>query len=89
MAYTDHLLRFRRLSNAQLLAKQAALEAQDTGLSQQTMGSKSFARDLRLLTDQLNAIAYVLSERGYVIPENNEGRAKNPMVGSVDFSQIQ
>ena len=86
MAYTDFLLRYRSLSNDALVAKQAALEAKDTILSQQSMGSKAFTRDLRLLQDQLNAIAYVLKERSattIIKPIINHG------IGITDFSEVR
>lgn len=53
------------MSTEDLLAKQVLLEKQNSVFSSQSMGSKSFIRDLRYLTDQLNAIAFVLRERGY------------------------
>ena len=86
MAYTDYLLRFRAMSSADLAVKQAALEAKDTILSQQSMGSKAFTRDLRLLQDQLNAIAYVLKERSattIIKPIINHG------IGITDFSEVR
>ena len=47
------------------------------------MGTKTMTRDLRLLQDQLNAIAFVLKERGCVtiIPA-----VINHNIGVVDFS---
>lgn len=89
MAYTDHLLSYRMESTEDLLAEKVAIKAQRTIFSQQSMGSKSLARDLRLLEERLQAVNYVLRERGYVVPEFDSGRPKSTMVGSVDFSQIQ
>lgn len=85
MAVQDHLLRFRQKSTADLQALQAKLEAQDDALQQQSMGTKSFTKDTRYITDQLNAIAYVLRERGAIVivpPPINVG------VGIADFGQI-
>ena len=86
MAVADFLLRFRSLSTAALQAKQTALEAQDTIFQSQGMGTKTMTRDLRLLQDQLNAIAFVLKERGCVtiIPA-----VINHNIGVVDFSGVQ
>ncbi len=86
VALQDYLLRFRMLTNDQLVAKQAALESQETFFSQQGMGSKSMTRDLRLLQDQLNAIAFVLRERGTTTVTPIK---QNPCIGHVDFSEIQ
>lgn len=86
MAAQDHLLRFRSKSSADLLVKQVALEAQDDAFQQQSMGTKSFTKDVRYIQDQLNAIAYVLRERGAIVisaPPVNVG------VGITDFSQIK
>lgn len=86
MAMQDHLLRFRQKTTGDLLIKQAALEAQDDAFTQQSMGTKSFTKDSRLIQDQLNAIAYVLRERGAIVisaPPVNVG------VGMTDFSQIK
>ena len=86
MAVPDHLLRFRQKSTADLLTLQAALEAQETVFVQQAMGTKSFTRDLHLLQDKLNAIAFVLRERGssaIIKPQ------LNPNIGITDFGNIQ
>lgn len=85
MAYTDYLLRYRQKETAWLLAKQAELEAQETIFTQQSMGNTSMTRDLRLLQDQLTAIAYVLRERGAVTIEKAR---LNVGVGVTDFSNI-
>ena len=86
MAYTDYLLRYRAKDTAALEALRTALEARETTIVSQSMGTKSITRDLRMLQDQLNAIAYVLKERGATVivkPVINHG------IGVVDFSQIQ
>lgn len=85
MAMSDYLLRFRQLTTQELQDKRTALEARDNEFSAQSMGTKSFQRDLRMLQDQLNAIAFVLRERnGLVIikPPINYG------VGVTDFSDV-
>lgn len=85
MAVADHLLRFRLMSTEDLQAKKLQLEGQESIFSQQSIGSKSATRDLRLLYEQLNAIANVLAERGIQCvvkaPFNNS-------VGTVDFSGV-
>lgn len=83
MAMTDHLLRLRQKTTEALQALQTSYEAQETIFSQQSMGTKSFTRDLRLLDDKLQAIAFVLRERGAIVivpPPVNYG------VGVTDFS---
>jgi hypothetical protein len=75
----DHLLRFRAKTTEWLQAREAELEAQETIFSAQAMGNTSMQRDLRLLQDQLNAIALVLKERQ---------TTGNSSVGVVDFSGI-
>lgn len=81
----DYLIRYRSLSTEALLEKQAALEAQDTIYSSQSLGTRSFTRDLRLVNEQLNAIAYVLRERAPVTQPTGE---PNEFVGTVDFSNV-
>lgn len=87
MAMSDHLLRFRALSTGALQTKQAELEKLDAApFQQQSMGTKSWTMDRRTITDQLNAIAFILRERGAIIlepPPVNVG------VGITDFSQIK
>jgi len=87
MAMHDHLLRFRALSTEALQAKQTALEKLDAApFEQQSMGTKSWTLDRRTITDQLNAIAFVLRERGAIVitpPPINVG------VGITDFSEIK
>jgi len=89
MAASDHHLSYRAYSTDELTTERATLRAARSTFISQSMGTKSFQRDLRLLEERLQSVNYVLASRGYVIPENDEGRAKNPMVGSVDFSQIK
>lgn len=82
----DHLLRFRQKSTEDLLAKQAELEGQETTFIAQSMGGKSFTRDLQLIESKLQAIAYVLAQRGYTTPVK---AIINPNIGTVDFSATQ
>lgn len=85
----DHLLGYRQYSTDELTTERTTLRAARSTFISQSMGSKSFQRDLRLLEERLQAVNFVIRERGYVIPENDPSRAKSPMVGSVDFSQIK
>jgi hypothetical protein len=64
MADGSWLLIFRSFDTGDLLDKRDALIASMTTLSSQAVGSKSFTRDLRELKDQLEAIIFVLNERG-------------------------
>lgn len=86
MAYSDHLLRFRQKSTEELQALQTQLEAQETIFTQQGMGTKTMTRDLRLLQDKLNAIAFVLRERGSTVIIKAQ---LNPNIGVTDFSCIR
>jgi len=83
--WTDFLLRYRSKDSVWLLAKQAELEAQETIFTQQSMGNTSMTRDLRMLQDQLTAIAYVLKEQGGITIKKPR---INPSVGIVDFSNV-
>lgn len=83
MALSDYLVRFRSLSTEALLEKQVSLEAQDTIYQSQSLGTRSFARDLRMMNEQLNAIAYVLRERSPVTQPTGE---PSEFVGTTDFS---
>jgi len=87
MATSDHTLRFRQDSTESLITLKASLIAKESVFSQQAMGSKSFTRDLRFMADQINAICFVLAERGYTVhptaPTANYG------AGICDFSNVQ
>lgn len=85
MPIADHLVRFRMKSTEDLLTLQTELEAQETIFNAQSQGSTSMQRDLRLLADKLNAIAYVLRERGVapITPNPNQ-----QTVGTTDFSNV-
>ena len=57
---------FRAYTTEELLALQAQLKASITAMgvfTSQTVGNKSYTRDLRELTDQLCAAQFVLNER--------------------------
>ena len=82
MAMSDHLLDFRSMSTVELTDLRTSLRAQRSVFSAQSMGTKSFQRDLRLLTDQLAAIAYVLKERSLPAGENN-------FIGVTNFGLIK
>lgn len=64
MADGSLLLIFRSFSTDDLLNKKDELIGSMTTLSSQTVGSKSFTRDLTRLERQLEAIVFVLNERG-------------------------
>lgn len=83
MAYHDHLLGYRMETTAALQTEKSTLTAARTTFIQQSMGTKSFQRDLRLLEERLQAVNYVLRERGYTEPVKAN---INPNVGIADFS---
>jgi hypothetical protein len=64
MADGGWLLIFRSFSTEDLLDKRDALIGSMTTLASQSIGSKSITRDLRELKSQLEAIIFVLNERG-------------------------
>lgn len=80
---TDYLLRFRQKTVEQLQTLQTELEAQQSIFSQQSMGTKSYTRDLRRLDDQLNAIAFVLREKTPIVINKRPG---DYGTGITDFS---
>jgi len=88
MAASDHHLGYRQYSTDELTTERTTLRAARSTFISQSMGTKSFQRDLRLLEERLQSVNYVLRERGYVIPDNDEGRPRNPMIGTTDFSQV-
>lgn len=86
MAANDMLLDYRSYSTDELTAERTALRAARTTFVSQSMGTKSFQKNLNLLEDRIRAVAYVLRERGSLeptVPTVNVG------VGQTDFSQIQ
>jgi hypothetical protein len=87
MAAADHYLRFRRMTAEELVTESARLTALNNGFSQMGMGTKQFAMATRDTLDQLNAIAFVQSERGYSVPEGPRD-VKNTTVFTTDFSGV-
>jgi hypothetical protein len=81
MADGGLLLVFRALTTADLQKRQKELlKHLGTTLSSQTVGSKSFTRDLREIRALLEAITFVLNERG--LPGNYDSTI------ITDFSEI-
>jgi hypothetical protein len=67
MADGGLLLIFRGMTTEELLALQAKLRAQFLALgpyASQTVGNKSFTKDSRALQSQMEAVQFVLNERG-------------------------
>lgn len=64
MADGSWLLIYRSFSTEDLLAKKDELIGSMTTLSSQTVGNKSFTLDLQELKSQLEAVIFVLNERG-------------------------
>ena len=87
VSYTDHLLSYRMESNDDLLAEKTALKNQRSVFVSQGMGSKTFQRDLRLLEERLQAVNFVLRERGYTIPDSRP--TPNTMIFTTSFGNIQ
>jgi hypothetical protein len=76
MADGGLLLVFRGMDTGTLLTMQAKLQGHLSNLSaysSQTVGSKSFTRDVNAIQRQLEAIQFVLNERGSGIPQGYEG----------------
>jgi hypothetical protein len=63
MADGSLLMVFRSLSTDELVFRKNKLLDSITTLSSQTVGGKSFTRDLRLAQNQLEAIVFVMNER--------------------------
>lgn len=85
MAMSDHLLRYRQETDDDLIAEKTRLKAQETVFNQQQQGGTSMTRDLKLLTDKINAVCFVLAERGSQITQ----RAPNDQsFGVTDFSGV-
>lgn len=85
MAYHDHLLGYRMESTGDLQTEKATLSAARTTFISQGMGSKTYQRDLRLLEERLQAVNYVLRERGatVIIPSTlNHG------IGVANFENV-
>ena len=84
--YNDYLLRFRSKTTEELLTKQRELEEQESAFVTQAEEDRSYTKDLGFIRDQLNAIAFVLRERGGVAITR---APVNVNIGTIDFSQIQ
>jgi hypothetical protein len=85
MSTADHLVYYRLKSTDDLNTELAQLSAQHTIFISQGQGSTNMQRDLRLNRDLMNAIAYVLRERGVlpITPNPNQ-----QTVGVTDFSNV-
>jgi hypothetical protein len=84
MADGGLLLVFRGMDSGTLITMQAKLQGHLSNLSaysSQTVGSKSFTRDVNAIQKQLEAIQFVLNERSSGIVQGYEG------VYLTDFSQ--
>lgn len=64
MADGSWLLIYRSYSTDDLSTEHDNLIGQLTTLSSQTVGNKSFTRDLRELKNRLEAVVFVMNERG-------------------------
>lgn len=63
MADGSLLLVYRSYDTGELIALRDKIKGSYSTMSSQTVGSKSYTRDLRLLQSQLEAITFVLNER--------------------------
>ena len=88
MAYDSYLLGYRMDSTEDLLTEKARLKALDSGFATMGMGTKQFAFALAQNNDKLQAVNYVLRERGYRVPDGPRA-TPNTQVGVVDFSEIR
>lgn len=86
MSYSDHLLGYRLESTEDLETEKAELKRQRTIFIQQGMGTKQFQRDLNLLEERLQAVNFVLRERGAttIIPA-----PLNHSIGVMSFENIE
>jgi hypothetical protein len=87
MAVADHLLRYRMMTEAELVTENARLSALNSGFASQNLGTKAFTLALSQVMDQLNAVAYVRRERGYSVPDGPRV-TQNTQVGVVNFEDI-
>jgi len=88
MAVADHLLRYRMMTDAELVTENARLTALNSGFASQNLGTKAFTLALSQVMDQLNTVAFVRRERGYSVPEGVRV-TQNTMVGVVNFEYIR
>lgn len=70
---------YRGYSSEDLLAERDNLRSQLSIFATQSVGSKSFTRDLRELRDRLEACQFVVNERGQLVKHSEV---------TVDFSQL-
>lgn len=84
--YADWIFIYRSYTTAELQTELTTVKEEQSVFTQQSQGSKSFARDIRELRDKLFAITYVLRERGAITPVKP---SINIGEGVVDFSAIQ
>jgi len=73
-------------STEDLLIEKALLKSQRTVFVQQSMGTKSFQKNLNLLEERLQAVNFVLRERGSLEPIKP---VINIGVGVTDFNAIK
>jgi hypothetical protein len=85
MGYESHLLGYRQYSTDELAAERTTLMAARTTFVSQSMGSKSFQRDLRLLEERLQAVNFVIRSRGSLEPIKP---VINYGVGQTDFNGV-
>lgn len=90
MADGDLLLVFRSYDTGELQALRDKLKASITTLTSQTVGSKSYTRDLSQLRSQLAAVTFVLNERsmgpyeGTVLTDFAQGINQGQPAGTYD-----
>lgn len=82
MANADWIMIFRSFTTEELAAKRTELISQMSVFASQSIGSKSFSKDLRELRDQLASLTFVQKERS--LPTGT-----NPSIGVTDFSGVQ
>jgi ribosomal protein L29 len=81
MSSPEWLTIYRSYSDGDLAAEVTSLKRQATNLSSQTVGSQSYAQDLREVRDRLHAAITVQNER--------RTAGVNPSVGVADFSGVR
>lgn len=73
------------MTNEQLEAEEVRLNALNSGFASQNLGTKAFAIATRDVIDQLNAVAYVLTQRGTTVITPSR---LNVNQGTTDFSGV-
>ena len=73
------------MTNDQLLAEETRLNTLNSGFASQNLGTKAYTLATRDILDMLNAVAYVLTQRGVttIVPSQ-----LNVNIGTTDFSDI-